>query len=210
MEGSGMRLTDAARTLLEETAARYEQNLSEVASYLAGRGITEEAARTFRLGYVKGDHPGDSDYGDRLAIPYVTPSGVVDIRYRALMGDGPKYLSRPGAKTKLFNVKDLNLESSILYVTEGEMDTIIASSICGLPTVGVPGANNWQPHFKLLMQDYRKVVVLCDGDEAGRQFGRAVCKEVDTAISVSMPTGMDVNDVYLSGGKDAVLRSVEL
>jgi DNA primase len=61
MEGSGMKLTEGARTLLEETAARYEQNLSEVASYLAGRGITEEAARTFRLGYVKGDHPGDSD-----------------------------------------------------------------------------------------------------------------------------------------------------
>jgi len=205
-----VKLTDAARSLLEETTRRYEQNLSEVGSYLAGRGITEQAARTFRLGYVKGDHPGDADYGDRLAIPYVTPAGVVDIRYRLLNGDGPKYLSRPGSKTKLFNVKDLSIESTILYVTEGEMDTIIASAICGLPTVGVPGANNWQPHFKLLMQDYRKVVVLCDGDEAGRQFGRAVCKEVDTAIAVSMPAGMDVNDVYLSGGREAVLGSVEM
>lgn len=195
---------------MEEATRRYEANLSEVAPYLVGRGITEQAARTFRLGYVKGDHPGDGDYGDRLAIPYVTPAGVVDIRFRSLQGDGPKYLSRPGSKTKLFNVKDLGVPSSTLYVTEGEMDTIVASAICGLPTVGVPGANNWQPHFKLLMQDYRKVVVLCDGDEAGRQFGRAVCKEVDTAIAVSMPAGMDVNDVYLSGGREAVLGSVEL
>jgi DNA primase len=205
-----MRLTDAARTLLEEATARYEANLPEVATYLSSRGITEQAARTFRLGYVRGDHPGDGDYGGRLSIPYLTPAGVVDIRHRSLTGEGAKYLSRPGAKTKLFNVKDLNLPSNVLYVTEGEMDTIVASALCGLPTVGVPGANNWQPHFKLLMQDYRKVVVLCDGDEAGRQFGRAVCKEVDTAISVSMPAGMDVNDVYLAGGKDAVLGSVEL
>jgi len=205
-----VRLTDAARTLLEETTARYVAGLNQVAGYLAARGLTEVAARSFRLGYVNGDHPGDSDYANRLAIPYVTPAGVVDIRYRSLTGDGPKYLSRPGAKTKMFNVRDLTIDSPVLYVCEGEIDTITASTMCGLPTVGVPGANNWQPHFRLLMQDYRRVIVMCDGDEAGRQFGKTVCKEVETAVAVTMPAGMDVNDLYVTGGKDAVLRSVEL
>jgi DNA primase len=60
------------------------------------------------------------------------------------------------------------------------------------------------------MQDYRRVIVMCDGDEAGRQFGKTVCKEVETAVAVTMPSGMDVNDLYVNGGKDAVLRSVEL
>lgn len=164
----------------------------------------------YRLGYVTGDHPADTDYAGRLSIPYLTPAGVVDIRYRTVDGDGPKYLSRPGATTKLFNVRDLHIDSPVLYVTEGELDCITASALCGLPTVGVPGANNWQQHFKLLMADYRKVVVLCDGDEAGRQFGKTVCKEVDTAVAVSMPPGMDVNDLFLQGGREAVVKQVEM
>lgn len=205
----GVKLTDAARKLLEETTARYETHLAEVAPYLAGRGFTEEAARSFRLGYVKGDHPSDADYAGRLAVPYVTPAGVVDLRYRALTPDGPKYLSRPGSTTKLFNVKDLLVESPTLYVTEGELDCITAV-MCGLPTVGVPGANNWQGHFRLLMADYSRVIVMCDGDEAGRQFGKTVAKEVDTAVPIAMPPGMDVNDLFVAGGKDAVLEMVEL
>jgi DNA primase len=110
----------------------------------------------------------------------------------------------------MYNVKDLLIESPVLYVCEGELDTITASALCGLPTVGVPGANNWQKHFKLLMSDYLKVVVLCDGDEAGRQFGKTVCKEVDSAVAVAMPAGMDVNDVYVNGGREAVLEQVGL
>ena len=164
----------------------------------------------FRLGYVKGDHPGDSDYVGRLAIPYLTPAGPVDIRYRSLTPEGPKYLSRPGAKTKLFNVKDLLVESPILYVAEGELDCVTSSALCGLPTVAVPGANNWMPHFRLLMADYSKVIVMCDGDEAGRQFGKTICKEVDTAIAVSMPPGMDVNDLFVAGGREAVLGQVDV
>lgn len=205
-----MKLTDAARRLLEETVARYEQDLEQVAGYLKGRGLTHEAARMFRLGYVNGDHAGDSDYVGRLAVPYLTPAGVVDIRYRSLTPEGPKYLSRPGAKTKLFNVKDLLVESAILYVTEGEMDCITASAMCGLPCVGVPGANNWAAHFRLLMADYSRVIVLCDGDEAGRQFGKTICKEVDTAVAVTMPPSMDVNDVFVAGGRDAVLEMVNV
>lgn len=202
-----MKLSDAARKLLKETTLRYQDNVQQAAPYLSSRGITQETASMFHLGYVTGEHPADSDYAGRLAIPYVTPAGPVDVRYRILQGDGPKYLSRPGAKTKLFNVTALLVDSPVLYVTEGEIDCITAS-MCGLPTVGVPGANNWQPHFRLLMQDYSKVVVLCDGDEAGRQFGKTVCKEVDTAIAVAMPTGMDVNDLYLQGGREAVLGVV--
>ena len=203
-----MKLTDAARRLLEETVTRYQLDLEQVAPYLKARGFSHEAATTFRLGYVSGEHAGDSDYTGRLAIPYLTPAGVVDIRYRSLTPDGPKYLSRPGAKTKLFNVKDLLIESPTLYVTEGEADCITASAMCGLPTVGVPGANNWANHFKLLMADYNRVIVMCDGDEAGRQFGKTVCKEVDTAVAVSMPSGMDVNDVYVSAGREAVIEMV--
>lgn len=203
-----MRLSNAARKLLEEATARYQTNLEHAAQYLAGRGLTKAVADTFRLGFVVNEHPSDADYTGRLAIPYITTSGVIDIRFRSLSPDGPKYLSRPGAKTHLFNPSALLIDSPVLHVCEGEMDTITAQAMCGLPAVGVPGANNWQPHFKLLMQDYERVLVLCDGDEAGRQFGRTVCKEVDQAIAIPMPTGMDVNDLFVQHGADAVRNQV--
>lgn len=205
-----MRLTNAARQSLEETVSRYQRAVDQAGPYLSSRGIDREAANTYRLGYVTGDHSADHDYVGRLAVPYLTPSGCIDVRYRAIQPDTtPKYLSRPGAGSHLFNVKALLVDSPVLYVCEGELDAITASQ-CGLPTVGVPGANNWRSHYRLLMQDYMKVVVLCDGDEAGRQFGKTIAREVDTAIPVVLPEGMDVNDLYLSGGKDAVLRMVEL
>jgi len=205
-----VKLTESARRLLQETVTRHQTNVDQVAEYLSRRGITKEAATIFHLGYVTHDNPSDTEYAGRISIPYLTPAGPVDIRYRAVGEDSPKYLSRPGAGTKLFNVKDLLVDSPVLYVCEGEIDAITASAMCGLPTVGVPGANSWQPHFKLLMQDYQRVLVLCDGDEAGRQFGKTVCKEVDAAVAISMPAGMDVNDVYLQGGREAVLKQVEL
>jgi DNA primase len=204
-----VKLTESARRLLAETVNRYQANVNQAAEYLSRRGITKEVADTFRLGYVAADNASDIEYTGRISIPYLTPAGPVDIRYRAIGDEAPKYLSRPGAGTKLFNVKDLLVESPVLYVCEGEIDAMTAS-MCGLPTVGVPGANSWQPHFKLLMQDYQRVIVLCDGDEAGRQFGKTVCKEVDAAVAVSMPAGMDVNDVYVQGGREAVLKQVEL
>jgi DNA primase len=106
-------------------------------------------------------------------------------------------------------VKDLLVESDAIYVCEGELDAVISSSV-GLPTIGIPGASAFKPHYRLLLQDYERVVVLCDGDEAGRQFGKAIAKEIDTAVPISLPDGMDVNDLYLAGGREAILRMVEI
>ncbi len=47
----------------------------------------------FRLGFVANPETGHEIYQGKLAIPYITPSGVIDIRFRSLNNDsGPKYL----------------------------------------------------------------------------------------------------------------------
>lgn len=208
---SGLTLTDAARKSLAEAVDRYHSQVDLAGPYLSARGIGRVEANTFQLGFVTGDNPADADYAGRLAIPYLTPAaGPIDIRYRAISPDDqPKYLSRPGAESHPFNVKDLLVESDAIYVCEGELDAVISSSV-GLPTIGIPGASAFKPHYRLLLQDYERVVVLCDGDEAGRQFGKAIAKEIDTAVPISLPDGMDVNDLYLAGGREAILRMVEI
>lgn len=195
------------RTLLEQAVQTYEQNLPTVAAYLEGRGIPLETARTYRLGYVSEPTPGlgDAEYVGRLAIPYLTPSGVVDIRYRTLQGSGPKYLSRPGANARMFGVSALFTPSSYVGICEGELDAVVATR-SGIPSVGVPGASNWQKHYPLLFEGFQRVFVLSDGDQAGRDFGKKVVATMDQAVIVDLPDGKDVSELVQEQGPEALKR----
>ena len=88
-----------------------------------------------------------------------------------------------------------------MFLTEGEIDCITLNQL-GVPAVGVPGAKNWKPHYRLLMEDYDRVVVLCDGDQAGREFGREVAERVDGVELVHLPDGEDVNSLWVNRAED--------
>jgi DNA primase len=190
------------RRSLEVKARACEQGLEEVLPYLLGRGIEAQTARTFRLG------AGSDEYAGRLAIPYIAADGtVVDIRYRALVPDqSPRYMSMPGSKTHLYSVGSLLADGDTLFLTEGEIDCMTLCQL-GVPAVGVPGAKNWKAHYRLLMEDYDRIIVLCDGDQAGREFGREVAERVDGVELVHLPDGEDVNSLWVNRPED-LLRTV--
>ena len=152
--------------------------------------------------------PGDGDYVNRLAIPYITADGsVVDVRYRSLNDSGPKYLSRPNATARLFSVSSLLTQGDTMYITEGEIDAITLNQM-GLAAVGIPGANQYQRHWSLLFADFDTVKVICDGDQAGRDFGKRLSQEIEGATVIHLPEGRDVNDIYVNEGDDAVRQAV--
>ena len=190
----------------EPQVARYEANLHLAAEWLEGRGLTVEDAAVFRLGVVDDSSPESAPYRGRLAIPYLTKSGVVDIRFRTLFSAGPKYLSRPGAKPHLFNVAALWRTSSVIGIAEGETDAMVMDLYGGIPCVGVPGAQLWQKHFACLFADFDRVLVFGDGDDAGREFSRTVASAMENALPVPMPNGMDLSDVYSSQGPAGLER----
>lgn len=199
------RLSVSQRESLEKATQSYEQNLTEVMPYLSQRGITEQTAITFRLGFVVEPEVGHEHYTGKLAIPYLTPTGVVDIRFRSLNGDGPKYLSRPGANTHIYNILALESDGDTLVVCEGELDTVIATQ-AGFKAVGLPGANNWKPFYSRVLADWNKVMLFCDGDNAGREMAKNISRELDNVFSVFMPEGLDVNDVYLQEGAEGLRK----
>lgn len=196
-------LSESQRRSLELAAATYEAAVAGAVEYLRARGIEATTARTYRLGYVA-----DGEYAGRLAIPYITADGsVVDIRYRALSPEqSPKYLSRPGSKSHLFSVSSLLADGDTVYITEGEIDAITLNQF-GFNAVGVPGASNWQEHWKRLFDDYDRVIVVCDGDQAGRDFGKKVAERIDGATAVHLPEGEDVNSLYVTD-RDALLTAL--
>jgi len=204
-----MRLSKSQRELLERATESYAQNLEEILPYLESRGITEVTARMFRLGFVKNPEVGHEPDIGKLAIPYLTPAGSIDIRFRSLGIDttGPKYLSRPGASTHIYNINALNRDDDVLVVCEGELDTVVATQ-AGFTAVGLPGANNWKPFYSRVLADWSKVILLCDGDNAGREMAKNLSRELDNVFPVFMPEGQDVNDVYLQEGAEGLRRRV--
>ena len=202
-------LSESLRMSLAEAATTYHASVDEAAGYLAQRGITKEAAAAHLLGYVTAENAavGHDAYVGRLAIPYLTPTGVTDIRFRAISEDSsPKYLGRIGAELMLYNVLAFRVPSDFIAICEGEIDTITANTLVGIPAVGLAGVNAWKPFYSRAFLDYQKVLVLADGDQPGREMGKKIASVVEQAVVIQMPDGMDVNSTYLQEGADGIRR----
>jgi DNA primase len=200
-------LNEKQRQSLTDAAEKYCSSLTpQAASYLAGRGITKEVANTFRLGSVVEPSAGHEHAVGRLSIPYITPAGIVGIKFRTVDGGVPKYLWPTGQKIGLFNVPDLHKHSDTIAICEGEIDTIILSGLVGIPAVGVAGVSQWKPWFPKLFESYSRILIFADNDvkEDGRNPGQELAKRIkedlDKADIIHLPDNQDVNDLYLEYG----------
>jgi len=199
-----VRLSTSQRNFLLQATQRYAAAIEKAEPYLLSRQLSVDEARVFHLGVVEDPLPGHEPYKGRLAIPYITPSGVVDIRFRALGNDDPKYMGLVGAKTTMFNTQACFVADKYICVTEGEFDCIMMSSKTTHPTVGIPGANNWKPHYAKILDDFDIVIVLADGDAAGLEFGKKISRELGNVNIISMPEGEDVNSMMIKQGSNWV------
>lgn len=204
-----MRLTHSQRELLEKAVTHYQKSIGKAQDYLQSRGLSLADAHTVRLGLVEEPLPGHEQFANRLAIPYITPSGVVDIRFRALGNQEPKYLGMPGVQTRLYNVNALLTAENYIAVTEGEIDAITLNYKCGIPAIGVPGANSWKRHYNRILQDFERVYIFADGDQPGSEFARKVAQEVQNVTIINMEDGQDVNSSYLLYGPEYFLQKVK-
>ena len=167
-----------------------------------------EIARLARLGVVEEPETGHEQFQGRLSIPYVTKTGVVDIRFRSLNpAVEPKYMGMTGAETKMYNVLDIEKADNYIGVCEGELDTITMSNCIGVPCIGVPGANSWKKHYTRLLSDFERVFVFADGDQPGIEFARGLARELPATI-IQMPDGEDVNSIYLKEGASYIRNKV--
>lgn len=204
-----VRRSTKGRDLLLAAVERYQAHLNDASDYLKGRGITRTAAQEARLGVVRDPLPGHEPYRGRLCIPYLTTSAVVNLKFRCIEDHvckdhgHPKYLGLHG-ETRMYHVTSALTNLSYIAVTEGEIDALILNHMCGIPAVGIPGANTWKPHYTRVLEGFDRIFVLGDGDKAGAEFARSVSKKLEGGISIVLPEGQDVNDVYRVGGVQAV------
>ena len=210
----------SSESWLTRVADRYAEALidSPAASYLLDRGIDEEVAVTFRLGYVSNPDPVHAAYDGMLCIPYWTPvGGCMGMKFRRINdAPGPRYLAPMGQKSRLFNVVDLLTPSSTIIVCEGELDTVTVSGICGLNAVGVAGVTHWRAHMARCLDGYEEVIVLTDNDEKdsgenpGQDLAKRIVDDIPDARNVLLPPGIDANKYVVTHGRDALVELLGL
>jgi len=188
------------KELLGKATKKYAESIHLAFDYLESRGISQEVARLASLGVVSEPEVGHEQYAGRLAIPYITKTGVVDLRFRSLNpAVEPKYMGMTGAETRMYNVLDVEQAGDFIGVCEGELDTITLSFCVGIPCIGVPGANSWKRHYTRLLADFERVFVFADGDQPGTEFARSLARELPVTI-VQLPEGDDVNSMFVQAG----------
>lgn len=169
-----------------------------------------EVARLARLGVVELPEVGHEQFQGRLAIPYITKTGVVDLRFRSLNpAVEPKYMGMAGSDTHMYNVLDIERAGDWIGICEGEMDTLTMSRCIGIPCIGVPGANSWKKHYTRMLADFERVFVFADGDSPGREFANSLTRELPCTI-VTFEDGEDVNSAYTKHGANYVRERIGL
>ena len=197
-----MKQSILQKELLGKATETYGANIYQAEDYLKNRGIPVEIARLAQLGVVEEPEVGHEAYKGRLSIPYITKTGIVDLRFRALHpAIEPKYMGLTGAETRMYNVLDIEKATNFIGVCEGELDTITMSMCVGIPCVGVPGANSWKKHYTRLLADFERVFVFADGDQPGTEFARSLARELPVTI-VQLPDGHDVNSMFVQEGAE--------
>jgi DNA primase len=207
------RLSGSFRSGLEALATQYQAALSPAAlSYLAGRGIDGKAVKRYRLGQVTRESEYGS-YAGMIAIPYITgKGGVVSIKFRRTDDGKPKYLTP--FPTRLYNTLAMDEadELGFIAITEGEFDAIILDCYCGIPAVGIPGADTWakHPEWRELFRGYRDIYMFADNDDAGRALAGRVTHDIRDSHAVTLTSGDDVSSAYLAGGLAEIRRKAGL
>lgn len=212
--------SNSTRKLLDRATTEYHESLpgSDGELYLKNRCLTSEVMSKFRLGYVENPLPGHEKYRGKIAIPYITSSGVVDIRFRAVPagGDplgkvvGAKILTMPGSEARPYNTLALGRPEQFICITEGEPDTW-SVDMAGIPAVGFPGVKSWQKLYWRMFR-YRRVAVLAQSDDKGESvtFAETVSTSIPGCVIITAPEGHDWNSFLMESGIEALRKKVGL
>lgn len=169
--------------------------------YLWQRGIDRATAIAFGLGFYTG--PGLMS--GRIVIPIRNERGeIVAYAGRALDGQLPKYKLPAGFRKalELFNLhRAAATDNKTVIVVEGYFDCLRIHQ-AGLPwVVALMGSSLSAEQENALLQRFHRVVLMLDGDAAGRAASRAIAARLSGRCSlavVQVPDGAQPDQLSLT------------
>jgi DNA primase len=147
-------------------------------AYLSSRGIAEETAARFGIGFYAG--PGL--LSRRLVIPLHDETGqLVAYCGRSLDGAEPRYKFPVGfpKSQMLFNLhRAAATGAETAIVVEGFFDCLKVHQAGFGSVVALMGAALYDRQRSLLVERFRRIVLMLDGDETGRRASNAIASEL--------------------------------
>lgn len=150
--------------------------------YHAERGITDEAATRFKLGYVQ-DVKGMST---ALVIPMLRADGTYSYQLRNISKEEPLQHYKPkvdeAGEAELFNSAAIKQNKPVAIV-EGAIDALSVIS-AGMEAIALNGAQNKGKLYDLIQKHKTKlppIILALDNDEAGRKAQKEIKDMLDKA-----------------------------
>jgi DNA primase len=154
--------------------------------YLAERGIEPATAATFGVGF----YAGTGLMQGRVVIPIHNPRGeLVAYAGRAVNGERPKYRLPAGFRKglELYNVHRAAAKiTERVIVVEGYFDCLRVHKAGYQCVVGLMGCVLSEAQERLLLERFRKVLLMLDGDQAGREASRVIAARLSNKCSVGV------------------------
>lgn len=189
--------------------------MSVVDDYLESRGISPAAKFRFDLSY--------NAIADALVIPVRdSDSRLRGEMFRYLSPDAPLRYRWHKGKPYLFNADGVAHPSiDVVIVCEGQIDAMScwdalgrvgeprkSSLVMQAEACGLPGASSWRREYGALLEG-KRVIVLADGDDAGKEMLRSVERDLEGFSSFVMASGTDVNDYARDRGRLRLRQLIE-
>lgn len=164
--------------------------------YLAERRISPETAEHFGIGFFRGR----GYMQGHIVIPIHNEDGrLIAYAGRSLATAEPRYRFPPRFRKSLvlFNLHRAVLHGKTVVVVEGFFDCLTVHQ-AGLPcVVALMGCSLSQHQERLLQDHFEEVVLLLDGDKAGRTAGAAIaarlCSKISTRL-IEIPAGASLTN----------------
>jgi DNA primase len=155
--------------------------------YLAARGISQEAAKRFGIGFF----PGKGSMSGRIVIPIHNEKGqLVAYAGRSIQDDvEPKYKFPLGFHKAqvLFNLHRVLMSQQskvrLVVVVEGFIDCLKVHE-AGFPAVALMGSSLSEAQEQLLAAHFTQVVLMLDGDEAGSRAAAEIAARLVRTVFV--------------------------
>jgi DNA primase len=155
------------------------RNIDHAHPYINERGITEETARSFGVGVFSGK---GSMHG-RCVLPIHNAKGeLVAYAGRSIDGTEPRYKFPAGFRKslELFNFHRVKSEY-FAVVVEGFFDCMKVVQ-AGYPCVALMGSTMSNPQQKTLAEHFGQVILMLDGDEAGREAMEEIAERLQPVV----------------------------
>jgi len=157
--------------------------------YLQQRGVQPATAARFGVGY----YGGSGFLHDRILFPIHDGEGRrVAYAGRSLDDSEPRYLFPPGFPKSqvVFNlhraVGETMRQASGAIVVEGFFDCLRVHQSGYRNVVALMGTSLSEAQEKLLLERFRELVLMLDGDEAGRRASQQLAARLGSKVSLSI------------------------